>query len=472
MRKNFLGLMVMLVLTASGCFLNPNIQLLQYPGGLRNYALRSNGAEIIVAGETSHRYWYSPPTFQENPQHPVETLINGKCSSTDWVQGEGWECAYRYTLIRWEDSYYYGPEGLSIANIVIKFPKEVQLNQVIVYTIDNAEYPAVKYGVKELSLRYLTENDVWPLVDLENNRGKYPGRIQNNHEGVIKFRFKPIRTQAIKLCIHDTNDSLRVFGESYHYSKAGAIRLVEIEAYGTEKAEKVATSSSADPPTDVERLFDKTEEEIGSSYTENFEGVEEKGYKWSLFDEGWSRSSEGASTPEIVASADGYPAHSGQYSVLQYAQSLPRSSVCYSMIKLPCSAQCSEYSIGAWVYVKERTYLYAGSLIGFLFTGGVLGWSAWADNGSSAYDVCAIGEGHSYHNPTGFPKNSWHRVKVSDSTRDATFSVWVDGQLIHNRIKSMAKRGESPLYFTVYGDAVCGGVIEQYIDDITISESQ
>jgi len=471
MRKNILGLMVMLVLTASGCFLNPNIQLLQDPGGLRNYALKSNGAEIIVAGETSHRYWYSAPTFQENPQHPVETLINGISSSEDWIRGEGWECQYYYNQPS-GNTYYYGAEGFSIANVIIKFPDEVQLNHVVVYTIDNAEYPAIKYGVKEIGLRYLAQNDVWPIVELENSQGRYPGRIQNNREGVIKFRFKSVRTSAIKLCIYDTNDNFKLSEDRYHSDKRGVIRLVEIEAYGTEKVEKAATSSSADPSTDVERLFDKTEKEIGSSYTENFEGVEEKGYKWSLFDEGWSRSSEGASTPEIAASADGYPAHSGQYSVLQYAQSLPRSSVCYSMIKFPCMDQCVEYSIGAWVYVQERTDLYAGSLIGFLFTGGVLGWSAWADDGSYAYDVCPIGEGHSYHNSTGLPKNSWHRVKVSYSTKDATFSIWVDGQLIHYRIKSMAKRGESPLYFTVYGDAVCGGVIEQYVDDITVSESQ
>ena len=473
MKKFIGGFLIVLALTASGCFLNPNLQFLQPSGDLRNYALKTNGAEIMVAGGSEYPYAYPYaswlPTLQENPQHPIQNLINGISSSDDWIRGEGSEHQYYYNQPS-GDTYYYGSEGFSIANIIIRFPDEVQLNRVVVYTIDNAEYPAIKYGVKEVGLRYLAQNNVWPIVELENKQGRYPGRIQNNREGVIKFRFKSVRTSAIKLCIYDTNDNFKIYNGRYNSNQRGVIRLVEIEAYGIEKAD-IAISSSANPSTDVERLFEKTEKESGSSYTENFEGIEEKGYKWSLFDEGWSRSNEGASTSEIV-NAVGYPVHSGQYSVSQRIQDA--ASVCYSMIKFPCLGQdkYDEYSIEAHVYVEERTDLYAGSFIGFLFTGGVLGWSAWADNGSNAYDVCPIGEGHSYQNATGLPRNSWHRVKVSYSTRDATFSVWVDGQLIHYRIKSRAQRGESPRYFIVYGDAVGSGVIAQYVDDITVSGSE
>lgn len=244
----------------SGCSIHTALQqLLQSPTNLKNYALQSNGAQIIVGGEIREGYYsyYNEPILRGNPQHPKETLINGNYSSRDWIQGEGWECIYEcfqgqendnYTNMG--DNYIHGSEGFNIVTVAVEFPKEVQLNRVVVYTIDSPEYPASQYGVKDVGLRYLTQNNIWPFVALER-KTKYPGRIDNNHEGIIDFRFKPVKTQAIKICIYDTNDSRKITANRWEAHKVGVVRLIEIEAYGTEKKDGVVSSSS----DDLTRLF-------------------------------------------------------------------------------------------------------------------------------------------------------------------------------------------------------------------------
>jgi hypothetical protein len=77
--------------------------------------------------------------------------------------------------------------------------------------------------------------NAWAPVELEGIKMKYPARIQDNKKGIINFRFKPIKTKAIKLFICDTNDSIEKLRDQYSRDKNGVIRLIEIEDYGTEK---------------------------------------------------------------------------------------------------------------------------------------------------------------------------------------------------------------------------------------------
>ncbi|MEK7399832.1 MAG: hypothetical protein AAB116_23060 [Candidatus Poribacteria bacterium] len=192
----------------------------------KNYALSTNGAKITLVSHSG---------LVPNPKHPIETLINGNRSSDDWAEGEGWECEYSYRQ-NFTVRTRYGSESSSIADIIIEFPQETQISRIVVYTVDNAEYRSSSYGVSDLGVRYPVGRDAWAPFELEGYRGKYPGRIQNNKDGTINFRFKPTKTKAVKLFICDTKDSIDTARDKYTRDKKGVIRLVEIEVYGTEKA--------------------------------------------------------------------------------------------------------------------------------------------------------------------------------------------------------------------------------------------
>ena len=173
-----LALIIVLVAITSSCA----FKSLGSPKDLKNHALESNGAMIrTVTGRLYRYYYYSGGDYtyaargvEENPQHSLETLINGNCCSEDWIDGEGWECGY--DCVQTTSRYYYrGDERGSIITIIIEFPTEVQLNRVIVHTIDNEEYPSSDYGVSDMTLRCLAEDDVWIPVELVGTRRKYPG---------------------------------------------------------------------------------------------------------------------------------------------------------------------------------------------------------------------------------------------------------------------------------------------------------
>lgn len=196
------------------------------------------------------------------------------------------------------------------------------------------------------------------------------------------------------------------------------------------------------------------------SYSEDFEGG------WGTYDNfgWWVKATRGPNGSTTRVSSPAYPVHSGSYSVRQYASGPGNSAA----IVVCCHPGAPEYSTECWIYVKQRTDLLASSLIGFVFAGGHLGWNPFADDGSYAYP---IGATYSYYKPVGLPKNSWHHVRVTYYATDAAFSIWVDGSILHDHIISNAMPGESPLYFAVHGSAECyaGNVIEQYVDDVTIT---
>jgi hypothetical protein len=196
------------------------------------------------------------------------------------------------------------------------------------------------------------------------------------------------------------------------------------------------------------------------SYSEDFESGwgYEGDFGW------WVKATRGPNGSTTRVSSPAYPVHSGSYSVRQYASGPGNSA----SIVVCCHPGAPEYAIECWIYVKQRTDLFASSLIGFVFAGGHLGWNPFADDGSYAYP---IGAAYSYYKSVGLPKNSWHHVKVTYYATDATFSIWVDGSILHDHITSNAMPGESPLYYAVHGGAECyaGNVIEQYVDEVTIT---
>ena len=259
---------------------------------LVNYALPENGAVIFVS--------------QDNSDHPASTLTDGAVSSENWDKGEGWE-------VRFDGEYEYGGymevgerEQLAALNmggsatrqrnnanqtdysrdlyggglasntssevgwVIIQLTEEELVTRVIVHTVDSEKYPANQYGVSDFAVQYWTPHaHGWKSVDRIGKKiGEQHNSIRNNKQGRVAVRFKPVRTSRIRLLIRLTNDT-----ETYDKRRSvgyvrgmlsrlnirsmrGTIRLTEIEIYGLEKKDAIA---SVPPSQDTvnEQLLDE-----------------------------------------------------------------------------------------------------------------------------------------------------------------------------------------------------------------------
>ncbi|MBD3180972.1 hypothetical protein GF312_01700 [Candidatus Poribacteria bacterium] len=190
-----------------------------------NWALDKNGGRIT--------------TFAEEPDHPATTLNNGITSSEMWDQGEGWAASIMkssggrrsYNAQRDEHERYW---------IIVELAQPVTVSNVKLYTVDSEQYPADEYGVSDLLIQYEMENalkeKLWANIDkLGKGIGDQDNVIRDNITGVIDVRFRPVKTQRIRILIYGTNDLTRT--EDNSGAQQGMIRLTEIEVYGTGKHE-------------------------------------------------------------------------------------------------------------------------------------------------------------------------------------------------------------------------------------------
>jgi len=86
--------------------------------------------------------------------------------------------------------------------------QSVTLNRAVVYTLDQAAYPASGYGVRDYDIQALVGGQ-WQTV----------ATVRGNVAGIITSTFNPVTTSSLRLLITDTND--------HTYS-----RVIEFEAYG------------------------------------------------------------------------------------------------------------------------------------------------------------------------------------------------------------------------------------------------
>ncbi len=250
--------------------------------GLVNLALASNGAIVSVS--------------EDNPDHPASTITNGITTSDGWNQGEGWESTYEgrfsrggYTGYGVEDPYMAEERGADAAFdagdsswrglrvqtrngsintalgwVIIEFPERKIVNRMIIYTIDSNEYPAAKFGVRDLALQYW--NDVvssWASVDrVGKGMGQTGNAMRNNESGVVKFRFQPVETSKMRLIVRWTNES-REYKRGYYMHTSGTIRLTEVEIYGYESEKEteeqvppIAVTQDANKITEIEIVID------------------------------------------------------------------------------------------------------------------------------------------------------------------------------------------------------------------------
>jgi hypothetical protein len=118
----------------------------------------------------------------------------------------------------------------------ITFPEPKRINRVILHTIDSPAFPAAQYGVRDLRLFYRKTSAIgfsnWIEVQVIGNTRKTKSLIACNNKGMLMFRFKPVKTDAIRVLVLDTNDAKDIGKGTL---REGTVRLIEIAAYGYEK---------------------------------------------------------------------------------------------------------------------------------------------------------------------------------------------------------------------------------------------
>lgn len=72
----------------------------------------------------------------------------------------------------------------------------------------------------------------WVEAQVIGKSRKAKSLITHNNKGMITFRFRPVKTDSIRLLVLDTNDVKEGGNGTF---KAGTVRLIEIAAYGFEK---------------------------------------------------------------------------------------------------------------------------------------------------------------------------------------------------------------------------------------------
>ena len=260
---------------------------------LVNYARPENGGVVYVS--------------QDNPDHPASTLTNGIVNSEGWDQGEGWESKfdgeYEYggyiepgereqlaifsrggnptrqseepNRIDYNSRDLYGggiggTASSAVGWAVIQFAEEELVTRVIVHTVDSEKYPASQYGISDFAVQYWTPHaNGWKHVDRIGKKiGEQHNSIRNNKDGRVAVRFKPVRTSKIRLLIRLTNDTetyakRRSIGYTHGMlsrirlrSMRGTIRLTEIEIYGLEKKDEIASRTSSQDDAS-EQLLDE-----------------------------------------------------------------------------------------------------------------------------------------------------------------------------------------------------------------------
>jgi len=189
-----------------------------------NWALAKNGGRASA--------------FSEEPDHPASTLVNGITSSKGWDQGEGWQAP-----ITVSGSITRGRQArrdeMERNWVTIELAQPVLVSQVKVYTVDSEQYPARDFGVSDVLIQYELETASKEMIWVNAERygkkvGEQDNTVRDNVRGVIDVKFQPVNTQRIRLLIYSTNDLSKIEGGQ---SMEGAIRLTEVEVYGTGRPE-------------------------------------------------------------------------------------------------------------------------------------------------------------------------------------------------------------------------------------------
>ena len=261
---------------------------------LVNYALPENGAVVSVS--------------EDNADYPASALTDGVTSTENWDKGAGWQTHFegpyvygqyagpgdnqwfaqrgfggpnqiaitgdgqiyvrqRPRLRTFEDRDYKtrgvsvmgydGPVASAMGWVVIELPTEQLITRVIVHTVDTEQYPAAKYGVRDFVVQYWpTQSGGWHNVErLSKKVGRQHDSIRQNKQGRVVVRFRPVKTSKFRLIVRWTNDTEMYRKTSFSRYVRGTVRLTEIEIFGLEKKDEIAST----PPIQSDEGGSETE---------------------------------------------------------------------------------------------------------------------------------------------------------------------------------------------------------------------
>ena len=248
---------------------------------LVNYARPENGAVLYVS--------------EDNADYPASALTDGVTSTENWDKGAGWQTHFegpyvygqyagpgdnqwfaqrgmggpnqmaitgdgqiyvrqRPRLQTFEDGDYKtrgisvmgygGPVASAMGWVVIELPTEQLVTRVIVHTVDTEQYPAAKYGVRDFVVQYWpTQSGGWHNVDRLNKKvGRQHDSIHQNKQGRVVVRFRPVKTSKFRLIVRWTNDTEMYRKTRFNRYVRGSVRLTEIEIFGLEKKDEIAST--------------------------------------------------------------------------------------------------------------------------------------------------------------------------------------------------------------------------------------
>ena len=124
--------------------------------------------------------------------YPAESVIDGDAASDRWAAGNGWN----------DDTINAFPDTLQVA-----LAAPARIGRVDVDTLDSAQYPAARYGLRDADVQVLADGR-WRTV----------GQIRDNEAGHMSVSFDAVTATAVRLSITASN--------SGDYS-----RVVELTAY-------------------------------------------------------------------------------------------------------------------------------------------------------------------------------------------------------------------------------------------------
>lgn len=101
-------------------------------------------------------------------------------------------------------------DGTTTEYLTINLPTSQTIDEVRVYTLDSATYPAASYGLKDYKVQY------W---DTATSTWKDAAAVTGNTLGTVNSTFAPVTTTAVRLAITGTN------------ATDGYARVLEVEAY-------------------------------------------------------------------------------------------------------------------------------------------------------------------------------------------------------------------------------------------------
>lgn len=213
-------------------------------GTSNNYALAAVGGSATASGSTDN--------------HEPHTLTNGIIDGSAWNQGEGWEVTFSHERptqnrgrTQTADRMSYGA-----AWVEVRFAQPRPVNRVVIHALNNASFPFGGYDEAELDVAQ-PNNPQFPwltVARITNGKASIPGRGTVNTGPKTTLRFNQVETPAIRFIVYRMQDAKSGQRTTQSTSEDMVVRLLEIEAFGTQAVDKVDVAAA--PRSDSESDMD------------------------------------------------------------------------------------------------------------------------------------------------------------------------------------------------------------------------